>query len=244
MHGLNEHTGRYEHVGQHWADSGIDVRAHDHRGHGRTWGRRSYIQEFSLFLDDLEAHLQDLREEDSELPLILVGHSMGGLIVHAYCLDHRPLPDLLVSSGAVLQPSGVPKWQRRIAPLVARLFPKLKVGGKIDGSVLSRDPTVAEGYRNDPLVPVGVTSSLGLALFEGMSLVRERNKQLSIPCLALHGGADELVRPEATEMLEELPGVDRRVIAEMRHEVFNEFGYEEVLTDVVEWIQEQVDSLV
>jgi len=188
--------------------------------------------------------LQDLREEDSELPLILVGHSMGGLIVHAYCLDHRPLPDLLVSSGAVLQPSGVPKWQRRIAPLVARLFPKLKVGGKIDGSVLSRDPTVAEGYRNDPLVPVGVTSSLGLALFEGMSLVRERNKQLSIPCLALHGGADELVRPEATEMLEELPGVDRRVIAEMRHEVFNEFGYEEVLTDVVEWIQEQVDSLV
>ncbi|MFT5530441.1 MAG: acylglycerol lipase, partial [Candidatus Poriferisodalaceae bacterium] len=171
MHGLNEHSGRYEHVGKQMASAGLDVFAHDHRGHGRTWGHRSHIDEFSGFLDDVEDHMVDLQAMSPTLPVVLIGHSMGGLIVHAYCVDGRPLPDLLVSSGAFLESVGVPGWQQKLAPVLVKFASKLKVGGKIDGVILSRDPAVGESYLNDPLVPTGVTAGLGQALFEGQALV-------------------------------------------------------------------------
>lgn len=243
LHGLNEHSGRYEHVGAAFSDAGIDVHAHDHRGHGRTWGRRSYVESFSAFLDDVEDHVAALRDLEPQLPLVLLGHSMGGLIVHAYCVDDRPLPDLVVSSGAALAPVGVPGWQRRLAGILARVAPKLGVGGKIDGAVLSRDADVGVAYREDPLVPTGVTAALGQALLDGMELHRSRREHLSIPALVLHGGADELVPPQATEMMLGVPGVERRVFDDFRHEIFNELGYQDALDVVLTWTRAQVDRL-
>ena len=159
LHGLNEHSGRYEHVGEHLAGAGLEVRAHDHRGHGRTWGRRSYLEDFTDFLDDVEDHIVSLREEFAGLPLVLLGHSMGGLISHAYCVDGRPAPDLLVTTGAALAPVGVPGWQKKLASVMARVLPKVRVGGKIDPEILSRDADVQAGYVHVPLVPVGVTAA-------------------------------------------------------------------------------------
>ena len=243
LHGLNEHSGRYEHVGAALAAAGVDVHAHDHRGHGRTWGRRSYLESFSEFLDDVEDHVEDLRAMEPSAPLALVGHSMGGLIAHAYCVDDRPLPDVLVSSGAALASVGVPGWQRRLASVLARVAPKLSVGGKIDGAILSRDPEVGLSYLNDPLVPSGVTAALGHSLLEGMQLVARSLDRLNVPTLALHGGADELVPPAATEMLEGRPGIERRVLPELRHEIFNEIGHEQVIAAVVEWLRDQVEPV-
>jgi alpha-beta hydrolase superfamily lysophospholipase len=243
MHGLNEHSGRYEHVGKQMAAAGLDVFAHDHRGHGRTWGRRSHIDEFSGFLDDVEDHLVELQGMSPKLPVVLIGHSMGGLIVHAYCVDGRPLPDLLVSSGAFLKSVGVPGWQQKLAPILAKFASKLKVGGKIDGAILSRDPAVGESYLADPLVPAGVTAGLGRALFEGQALVAKNLSTHSVPTLALHGGADELVPSAATAALEGMTGVERRVLPDLRHEIFNEYGHEELVAEVIEWIRNGVASL-
>ena len=243
LHGLNEHSGRYEHVGRVWSAAGLHVHAHDHRGHGRTWGRRAYVRSFSEFLDDVEDHLVFLRWLDPQLPLVLVGHSMGGLIAHAYCVDGRPLPDLLVSSGAALAPVGVPRWQRRLASVLSLVRPTLRVGGKIDGAILSRDPEVARAYLQDPLVSTGVTAGLGQALFDGMALHRHNRTQLCIPALVLHGGDDTLVPPEATETMAALPGVEREVLSGMRHEIFNEFGHEALLDHVVGWLRAGVDRL-
>ena len=236
LHGLNEHSGRYEHVGDALSAAGIDVRAHDNRGHGRTWGRRSYVGDFDEFLDDVEDHLAELRAE-GDVPLAIVGHSMGGLIAHAYCVSGRPLPDLLVTSGAALEANGVSDWQRRLAGILARFAPELRVGGKIDGAVLSRDPEVGRAYHEDPLVPTGVTAALGQAMLDGMDFHRRRAAELAIPTLVLHGGADELVKPEATEPLEQLDAVERHVLADMRHEVFNEIGYEDVVAQVIGWLR-------
>jgi acylglycerol lipase len=243
MHGLNEHSGRYEHVGHAFSGAGIEVHAHDHRGHGRTWGRRSYVDAFSDFLDDVEDHLTSLRALEPQLPAILLGHSMGGLIVHAYCVDDRPLPDVLVSSGAALASVGVPGWQRRLAGILARVIPKLGVGGKIDPAILSRDPDVGTAYEQDPLVPIGVTASLGQALLDGMEFHRSKRERLSVPALVLHGGADTLVPSEATELMLGVPGVERRVFDDFRHEIFNEIGHADVLDVVISWTHSQVDRL-
>ncbi len=245
LHGLNEHSGRYEHVGAALAAAGIDVRAHDHRGHGRTWGRRSYLGDFTEFLDDVEDHVAEIRAEDAAdgVPLAILGHSMGGLIAHAYCVSGRPAPDLLVTSGAALEANGVPGWQRRLAGVLARVAPRLRVGGKIDGAILSRDPEVGRAYHEDPLVPTGVTAALGQAMLDGMDFHRERAATLGVPTLVLHGGADELVKPEATESLTELGSVERHVLPDMRHEIFNELGHEDVIDRVVAWLRVQVRPL-
>lgn len=243
LHGLNEHSGRYEHVGAALAEARIEVHAHDHRGHGRTWGHRSYLDDFSEFLDDVEDHLADVRALEPGCPVVLIGHSMGGLIAHTYCVDGRPLPDLLVSSGAALAPIGVPEWQKRLAKVMARFAPKLRVGGSFDAEILSRDPAVVTAYDEDPLVPKGITASLGQAMMTGMSQHAGAVDRLSIPTLALHGGADELVKPEATEMLEALESVERRVLPDMRHEIFNEIGHEDLLAEVIAWIHARVDDL-
>lgn len=237
LHGLNEHSGRYEHVGDALVAAGLHVVAHDHRGHGGSSGRRSYIGSFDEFLDDVEDHLAVLRAADDAGLLVLLGHSMGGLIAHAYCVSGRPPPDLLVSSGAPLSPVGVPRWQRKLAGPLARIVPTLRVGRGFDPAVLSRDPNVAAAYLADPLVGRGVTAALGSALFDGMDRCAAHAGPLALPALVLHGEVDELVPPQATEGLVGVPGVERRLVEGARHEIFNDVGWQVVLRTVVDWLR-------
>ena len=88
-----------------------------------------------------------------------------------------------------------------------------------------------------------MTAGLGQALFEGQALVAKNMSTHSVPTLALHGGADELVPSKATEMLEGMPGVERRVLPDLRHEIFNEYGHEELIAEVIYWIRTGVASL-
>jgi alpha-beta hydrolase superfamily lysophospholipase len=94
VHGIGEHSGRYEHVGQAFAEAGIDVLAFDQRGFGETGGRRAYIASFSHFLDDIKVLLDERRSLD--VPVVLMGHSLGGLIATDYLVSDRMQPDLAI----------------------------------------------------------------------------------------------------------------------------------------------------
>src|SRR3954452_20742113 len=90
VHGLGEHGGRYDHVGRRFADRGFEVHTYDQRGFGGSAGRRAYVDRFAMFHDDLEARLASLRASRGGLPLILYGHSFGGLVVTGYLLAEPP----------------------------------------------------------------------------------------------------------------------------------------------------------
>jgi lysophospholipase len=240
VHGIGEHSGRYEHVGAFLAARGIDVLGFDNRGFGSSGGPRAHVDRFERYLDDVEDLLAERRT--LSVPVVLFGHSMGGLIAARYLVEGRARPDLAVLSAPALT-ADVPRWQRLAAPVVGRFAPRLVLPSGIDPDLLSRDPAVVAAYTDDPLVLGGTSAGLGRALFEAMSSTSAALERITVPTLVLHGGDDALVPPSASQPLERLPNVERRVYAGLRHECLNEPEHGQVLTDLVAWLDKQLEAL-
>lgn len=237
LHGISEHSGRYEHVGRQLAAAGMHVVAYDHQGHGESGGTHGFVERFERFLDDVEDHLANVASLG--LPVVLLGHSMGGLIAASYCISDRPQPDLLVLSAPALA-AEVPDWQRKFAPRLSTSLPTLYVPAEFDGTILSRDPAVGAAYDADPLIKPGATARLGDELFRAMAATTGNLHQLQVPAYVLHGGADRLVPPSASEPLEGLKGVTRVVAPGLAHETLNEPEGPQYLADAIEWIENQL----
>lgn len=237
VHGMGEHSGRYEHVGAAFAGAGIDVLAFDQRGYGLTGGERGHVDDFAHFLDDLEPLMAERRELG--VPVILLGHSLGGLVSTTYLVSDRPQPDLAVLSAPALA-ADVPGWQRIAAPALGTIAPKLKIPADFDGSVLSRDEDVQVAYENDPLRVPASTARLGREIFAAMKDTRAAIDRLRVPTYVLHGSADELVPPSASAFLADHPQVDRRLWPSLRHECLNEPESDQVIGEVVDWLDHQL----
>lgn len=240
IHGIAEHSGRYDAVGAQFAAAGIGVVAIDQRGHGTTEGAKGYVDKFTGFLDDVEDQLTEMRTVG--VPIALLGHSMGGLVSTAYAISDRPAPDMLVLSGPALG-TALPGWQQAALPKLAQLSPKLFLAPPFDTEVLSRDPEVGKAYDADPLIKAGGSANLLAELLSTMHATAAAVDQLNIPTLCLHGGDDELVPTAASEVLEGLPGVTRRVLPHLRHEIFNEPEGPDLVASVIEWIDTELATI-
>ncbi len=240
LHGIAEHSGRYEAVGDQLAAAGFEVVGIDHRGYGQTGGRRGHVDNWAQFLDDVEDQLLQIRSLG--LPTIMLGHSMGGLIATSYCVDDRPLPDLLVLSGPALG-ADISPFLRLVAPVLGRFFPRMEIKEDGDPALLSTDPKVGEEFYADPLRVPYPTASLGRALLGAIDTTRSRIDRLSIPTLVMHGGDDGLVPETASQLLEGLPDVKRIVYPGLRHEIFNEPSGPEIVATSIGWMDEQLAQL-
>lgn len=236
VHGLGEHSGRYEHVGDRFARDGLAVIAPDQRGFGRSGGPRAWVDRWEQLYDDLELHVRDARSAAPERPLVLYGHSLGGLIALGYVLDGRMTPDALVLSAPALA-SAIPGWKKTLALLVSRVRPKAMIANGLDPSHLSKDPQVASAYVADPLNVHRSTAHYGAEALHAQSRIGARLDVLSIPTLVVHGEDDRIVPESASALLEGLPGVTRRVYPGVRHELHNDIEAAAVLDDVVAWIR-------
>lgn len=237
VHGIGEHSGRYEHVGAHFAAEGIDTWSYDQRGFGQSGGRRAFVKSFDQFLDDVEQMLAVAGRDG--LPMILMGHSLGGLVVTTYLVSERPQPDLAVISAPALH-AEVPAWQKLLAPVIGRVLPKQHIPSKIDGELLSRDVEVQQAYVNDPLVIAGATAGLGNEIFQTMETTSVVLDRVRVPAYVLHGTEDRLVPPSASEGLGALPNVTRKLWDGLRHECLNEPEQDEVLAGISEWLEGQL----
>ena len=231
VHGYAEHMGRYAHVIERLLADGAVVYGLDHLGHGRSDGDRALITDGEHLTADLDLVVQRARAEHPELPLVMIGHSMGGLIATRYAQTHPGVLDALVLSGPVI--GGNPAMA---ALLELDPIPEVP----IDPAVLSRDPAVGETYVADPLVYNGPFKPETLrALFAGVAAVAEGPGLGSLPVLWIHGAEDALVPYGPTaEAFEHLRGEasEARVYPGARHEIFNEINSDEVLDDVVAFI--------
>ena len=201
VHGLAEHSGRYERTGGLLADAGIDVTAFDLRGHGGSGGPRGDVERWTDYLDDIAVRLAAVRAEADGRPVVLFAHSYGGLISTDYVLSGRPAPDLLVLSGPALD-DGLPRWQHILAPLIARIWPTLALKNAWGPDVLSRDPEVGRLAQLDPGSPERMTVRLGAFGFAAQERVRATLATLAVPTLVFHGSDDRLVPPTATQPFE------------------------------------------
>ena len=243
VHGFAEHSGRYDHVGAWFAAREFAVHAYDQRGHGRSDGLRGHVESFSHLLDDLEAFLDVIRREHPELPLILLGHSMGGLVATTLLAERKP--DLLgaVVTGPPLELGpGVSRTKLRLARLLRGVAPKLRLGSGIDSSDLSRDPEVAKAYEEDPLVFKRASASLAAEMLDTVSRTGGAGMSVHVPMLVLHGEADRLCPPRGSRNFHsQLRGAGHRlrIYPKLRHEILNEPEQEQVFEDVLAWVQER-----
>lgn len=238
VHGIGEHSGRYERTGGLLAGEGFGVTAADLIGCGATGGKRAYVEQWAHFLDQVQVFVEEARAK--AVPTVLMGHSMGGLISLEYALAARPRPDLLVLSAPGLD--GGAGWQKAIAPVLGRLIPRFSAPNTLKGEQLSRDPEVGEAYFADPLVHTASTLRLGAELFAAMERTRTTMMSLDLPTLVLHGGADSIVPPTATVELGNLPNVERRLYPTLRHEILNEPEGPEIVAAIAEWVRSQLEE--
>ncbi len=237
VHGIAEYSGRYEAVGELLAVAGFEVHCPDLFGFGESGGGRADIGEWADYHDQVQGHLDAFRE-DTDTPVVLFGHSMGGLIALGYLLSDRPQPDLAVLSAPAI--GGGAAWQKALAGPLARIAPSLSIPNNLDGSHLSRDPEVAELYFADPLVLTSTTTRLGREMFNAQDAAKSSVDRLRVPTLVLQGGADRIVSPASTAGLGELPGVERRIYPKLRHEICNEPEGPEVVGEIIEWLGERL----
>ena len=237
VHGLGEHSGRYEHVGAHFSSAGLAVTALDLRGFGGSGGKRAFVGSFAEYLEDLELPMEAMLAHPA--PTIMYGHSLGGLIALAYALWGRRAPDLLVLSAPSLD-AAIPGWKRVAARLLGRLAPSAALANEIRGDQLSADPAVGEAYFADPLVVTRTTARFGAEWLRAMAKARASLAHLTVPTLVIHGGEDTLVPPAVSEPLAAVPGVRRVVLPGLRHECHNEAGGRVALAEIDGWLAQHL----
>lgn len=241
VHGLAEHSGRYTHVLAHFAARGYASYALDYRGHGLSPGPRVHVDDFAEFAGDVGAAQALVAARHPRLPLVLVGHSQGGLVVLHHVL-RRPegVAGVVVSSPFLgIHPSSRPgAFKRMLARVVTPMAPRLMQTSSVNTDRLSHDPLVGPAYRSDPLVSRTVSLGWYAAAHEAFAFVLSRAATLAPPTLVLASPDDSLADPEATRRF--LAAAPERVEAEwfpgLYHELFNELEKPRVFARLEQWL--------
>jgi alpha-beta hydrolase superfamily lysophospholipase len=234
-HGGGEHLGRYQEVADTLHALGADVSGADHLGHGRSGGERMHIEDFEVLVDDLDRVVQLATAGKADLPIVLIGHSMGGMIATRYAQRHPERLAALVLSGPLLGP-----WP--IAPMLLAMDPMPDF--PIDPQTLSRDPRVQQAYASDPLIWHGGLPRASLEAVTRMLATIDAGPGLgSLPTLWLHGADDQLVPPEVTRQgLQRVAGnrFEQRLFPGARHEIFLETNRDEVLATMTGFVAREL----
>ncbi|AFM14967.1 lysophospholipase [Mycolicibacterium chubuense NBB4] len=243
-HGYAEHARRYDHVVARFGEAGLVTYALDHRGHGRSAGKRVFLRDMSEYTGDFHTLAQIAAREFPALDRIVVGHSMGGGIVFTYGVEHPDDYSAMVLSGpAVDAGDSVPQVKVLMAKVLGRVAPGLPVEN-LPADAVSRDPKVVAAYEADPLVHHGkLPAGIGRALIEVGETMPRRAAAITAPLLVVHGEADRLIPVGGSRRLVECVGstdVHLKVYPGLYHEVFNEPEQAVVLDDVTAWIESKL----
>jgi alpha-beta hydrolase superfamily lysophospholipase len=240
VHGLAEHSGRYAELVDRLSRQGYAVHALDHRGHGRSSGRRAAIGRFRYLVEDLGAFVAQVRQRYGGASVILLGHSLGGAVALDYALAHPDaLRALVLSAPALSDKPAIAPLQLAVARLLSRILPNAGAI-KLPAETISRDPRVVRDYEQDPLVYRGaVPARTAVELLDAMTRLATQAAGLRVPVLVLHGSGDALVPLASAEpVYAVLGGADKTVkrYAGLYHEVFHEPERAQVFADLDAWL--------
>lgn len=225
VHGLGEHVGRYDALARRLNDWGFAVRGYDQYGHGESGGPRGDLTTQLRLLDDLADIVDSTRARMPEgQPLLLLGHSMGGLVAARFvALKLRPVDGLVLSSPAL--DAGLSAVQKLLVALLPRVAPHLRVGNGLNANFLSHDEAVVAAYVADPLCHDRISALLARFIADGGPAVVAQAAQWTVPTLLMWAGADKLVHPAGSRAFAAAAPPDRvqsHCFEPLYHELFNE----------------------
>ncbi len=242
VHGLGEHAGRYGHVAAQLNTWGFAVRSYDQYGHGQSDGVRGGLPTATRLLDDLVRVLDATRATvGPAAKLVLLGHSLGGLVAAALVARRLREVDALVLSSPALDP-GLNPVQKILVALLPRWLPNLRVGNGLDAQYLSDDPAVVKAYLADPLVHDRIAARLARFIAdEGPATVAQAS-QWSTPTLLLYAGQERLVNPAGSDRFAaQAPKtlVQAQCFDALRHEIFNAMDAGPVFAALRAWLDQR-----
>lgn len=253
VHGIAEHTGRYHHVAAQLNEAGWHVESYDQRGHGQSQGPKGGLSRDDDLVHDLASVVAQVRAERPEGPLLLMGHSMGGLVVGCYAADllepkspanHTDVDGVVMVSPALAIPLNM--GHRLLMATVGRMLPDWCVRTGFDAKAVCRDPAVVDAYRKDPMIHDRISARLGRFIVEGGGYVRALADQWNKPTLLMYAGADLIVDPlGAAEFADNAPPlVHTQCFHHMAHEILNEPDQVMVFHALRVWLDERFSRQV
>lgn len=244
VHGVREHSSRYSGVADNLTARGYVVYGFDHRGHGRSPGQRGHINAWEEYRGDAEAFLAMIGQQESNLPVFLLGHSMGALISLDYLLFHPAGLRGAIISGAPLRPIGAAKpYQIVVARFLSRVRPRFSMTSAFGGAAVSRDPEVVRAYDTDPLVFNKTSVRWGMEFLATIDRVESRAAEVKIPILMIHGGADSIVSADGSRsFFEKISSANKelKVYPGSYHEPHNDLDRGQVVSDIGQWLDRHV----
>ncbi len=243
VHGFAEHLGRYESVAEYFVSQGMVVMSFDHRGHGKSPGKRGHAPNFDQLIDDVEQLLIEARRSYNDALLFLFGQSFGGNVVANY-LTKRNTSEV---AGAILSAPWFrlafkpPAIKMKLARIMKGIYPGYSEKSSIKSSELTKDEVLASAYDNDPLVHDNITAATFFNIVTYGEAVISNAFKLTIPMMLIHGKEDRITSWKASEEFAHKAGekCSLRLYDNLRHEPLNEVERETVLEGLMTWISHQ-----
>lgn len=240
VHGIGEHVGRYPHVAAALNQAGFAVIGLDLRGHGRSEGPRGHSPSYDAYLDDIDRLIGEARSRFAGAPIFLYGHSLGGLLVLYYPMQHKAaLAGVVASSPQLRLAFKPPAWKTTMGRLMFNIWPGFIMPSGLEQAALSRDPAVVQAYAADPLVHDRVSARVGIGLIDIGQWLLEHASGFPLPLLVYNGTQDRLVSADACrEFAAKVPGdCTHKAWQGLYHETHNEPERADVLGFLVQWVK-------
>lgn len=242
VHGMGEHSGRYQHVVDVLLENEFSVVTFDHFGHGKTEGKRGHNPGYKYVLESVTNAIKKAKEIQPEAPVFLYGHSMGGNVVINFALSKNCTCNGIIASSAFLKLAfEPPKIKLAAGKLLQKIAPSVTLGNELNPEHISRDPKAVQNYINDPLVHDKISPNFSLTFIEKGKWAIENAKKLSIPILLIHGKEDRIIDYRGSkEFAENCKHATLKLYDGGYHELHHDICKETVLQDVINWLQSQL----
>jgi len=244
IHGFNSHSGYFAWVAEQFAASGFATYALDHRGRGKSGGERFYVEHFSDWLADVDTLIGIARSETPDMPVYVLGHSVGGVIASSYVFEHqKEIAGLVCESFAF--DVGVPHLAQLALEGAGALVPHLPVY-TLKNEIFSRDPAVVAQMNSDPLIknekqPAETTAEV----LKAAALLGHNMPGIKIPVFILHGTDDKATRPQGSQYFYDHVGSKDKTLKLYEggyHDLLNDIDKKTVMADILAWVNARVPA--
>ena len=239
VHGMGEHFGRYKHVAEFFSTIGYATVGMDHRGHGKSEGKKGHTPSYDHLMNDIDLLIKKCIELFAGIPVVLYGHSMGGNLAANFAIRRKPnIKGLILTDPYFKLAFDPPGWKMTLAKLVSGLIPGLTQATGLEQSAISTDQAVVDAYKNDPLVHDKITAAFYINVHPAGQYAIDHAKELQIKTLAMHGTADRLTSMVGTKEFAD----NNRQVVEVKlweglyHEIHNEPNKKEVFDYMAGWL--------